>query len=80
MNAVGFATTYDTAHPDVLDSIQCALRDCGYRDLRGLRCEYQDGTATIRGHVGSYFLKQMAQAVVGRVPGVTCINNQLHVS
>lgn len=64
----------------VLDRVNQVLQASGYLDLRRLRCEYDDGIVTIKGHVGSYFLKQMAQVLAARVEGVTGINNQLRVA
>jgi osmotically-inducible protein OsmY len=71
----------DVSDPDpIVRRVEDALQTCGYRDLFGLQCECNEGVITLVGHVGSYFLKQMAQTVVGRVEGVTRINNQLQVS
>jgi len=71
----------DVSNPDpIVLRVENALQTSGYLDLMGLRCECEQGVITLVGHVGSYFLKQMAQTVVGRVQGVTRINNQLRVS
>jgi osmotically-inducible protein OsmY len=45
-----------------------------------LRIEQQDGQVTLRGTVGTYYQKQMAQELVGRVDGVTNVENHLEVS
>ena len=66
--------------PRVSEQVSHAWQRSGYRDLRGLKCEFDGGIVTIRGQVGSYFLKQMAQAIAARVEGVKRINNQLHVA
>jgi hypothetical protein len=50
-----------------------------YRALRHVSCEYRDGTLILRGRLPSYFLKQMAQAAVARVPGVERILNHIEV-
>jgi osmotically-inducible protein OsmY len=64
----------------VCSRVQQALRTSGYRDLYGLSCDYDGGVLVLTGEVGSYFLKQVAQTVAARVPGVAQIDNRLHVS
>jgi osmotically-inducible protein OsmY len=64
----------------VSSRVERALQMSGYADLRGLRCDSEDGVITLRGRVRSFFLKQMAQTVVARVEGVTGINNSLQVT
>jgi osmotically-inducible protein OsmY len=71
----------DTGHPEsIVRGVSLALRTSGYRDLFDLRCECEDGVITLVGRVGSYFLKQVAQTVAGRVEGVKRVNNQLQVT
>ena len=74
--------THDAKRADqqITDSVSHAWQRSGYMDLRGLECEFAGGTVTIKGQVGSYYLKQMAQAIAARVEGVSRINNQLQVA
>jgi len=55
------------------------LGESAYADLRRLRCDCTDGVVCIRGRVPSYFLKQMAQTAVSRIPGVRRVVNQITV-
>lgn len=55
------------------------LAESGYSDLRKLRCDCHDGVMSIRGHLPSYFLKQMAQTLVSRIQGVRRVSNQILV-
>ena len=50
--------------------------------LRGRRffLEAEQGRITLRGKVGSYYQKQMAQEAVKHVDGVDHISNELEVS
>jgi osmotically-inducible protein OsmY len=46
---------------------------------RNLRFETQQGRVTLRGVVGTYYQKQMAQEAIRRVEGVEEIANELEV-
>jgi len=46
---------------------------------RNLRFETEQGRVTLRGVVGTYYQKQMAQEAVRRVEGVREIANELEV-
>lgn len=64
---------------NVADDIQRAMNTCGYAALRDLGCEFRAGVATLRGRVPSWYLRQVAQAVVRRVPGVVQLVDCLEV-
>lgn len=51
-----------------------------YGELRHIACSAQEGCVTLSGLLGSYWLKQMAQTEVQRVPGVAMVRNQIVVS
>jgi hypothetical protein len=55
------------------------LRCSGYRELRDVDCEYRDGGVVLRGQVSTYYLKQLAQAVLLSSPAVVRVNNLLDV-
>lgn len=55
------------------------LRRSPYLALRNISCECRDGTLILRGCLPSYYLKQQAQAAVGRVEGVGPIANEIEV-
>jgi osmotically-inducible protein OsmY len=57
-----------------------ALERSPYLSRRNLRFENSDGRVTIRGVVGTYYQKQMAQEVLRRIDGVSHINNELEVT
>jgi osmotically-inducible protein OsmY len=61
------------------DLAERALRNSPYLALRNVTCEYQDGALTLRGHLPTYYLKQVAQAVVARVEGVRRVVNEVEV-
>jgi osmotically-inducible protein OsmY len=45
-----------------------------------IECYDHEGVVTLRGRVPSYYLKQVAQELVGRVPGVEVVSNHLEVA
>ena len=56
------------------------LQKNSYLALRYLKCTCEDGVVTIQGRVPSYYLKQLAQTVVGQVEGVEKVVNQVEVA
>jgi len=47
--------------------------------LRELRCQVDGGTVVLSGAVSSFFLKQMAQAVILRLEQVERVRNLIEV-
>ena len=66
-------------HVDPADLAERALRNSPYLALRNVACEYGGGVLTLRGRLPTYYLKQVAQAVVGRIDGVRQIVNDIEV-
>lgn len=62
------------------DRVFTALQHSPHVARRNLRFETHDGRVTLRGVVGSYFQKQMAQEALRYVDGVHEIANELEVS
>ena len=65
--------------PGPADLAERALCNSPYLSLRNVACAYQDGVLTLRGCLPTYYLKQVAQAVVGRVEGVRRVVNEIEV-
>lgn len=59
--------------------IERALRDTGYLSLRDLEIIVTEGLVVLRGRLPSYYLKQVAHATAGAVPGVAEILDELDV-
>jgi osmotically-inducible protein OsmY len=62
------------------DRLLTALERNPYLSRRNLRFETSAGRVTLRGVVGSYYQKQMAQEVLRRIDGVAQIQNELEVA
>ena len=59
--------------------VATAIQNTPYLSGRTLRFEEHDGHVVLRGIVGSYFQKQMAQEAIRRIRGVLRIRNELEV-
>lgn len=59
---------------------QSRLRGSCYRQLHLVSCEFHEGVLTLRGHVSSFYLKQLAQTLIRELDGVAQINNRLEVA
>jgi len=65
--------------PPLDDRVLTALEDNPHVRNRKLRFETEQGRVTLRGVVGTYFQKQMAQEALRRIDGVEEITNELEV-
>jgi osmotically-inducible protein OsmY len=68
-------------NPDdnIAERAESRLRGNSYLALKNVSCEYRNGVLTLRGCLPTYYLKQIAQAVVGRLDGVQHIVNDIEV-
>jgi osmotically-inducible protein OsmY len=55
------------------------LHSNSYLAMKNISCESLDGVLTLRGHLPTYYLKQIAQMIVAQVEGVKHIDNQIEV-
>lgn len=60
-------------------AVQRQLRSTGHESLRDVEIEVQHATVILWGRVPSYYLKQLAQSLTQRVPGVRLVANGLEV-
>ena len=64
---------------EVVQAAECLLLHSPYLELRNVTCDFHEGVLTLRGRVPSYYLKQLAQAILVELDGVLELNNQLDV-
>lgn len=69
-----------TFEPNFDDQVMSALTGSPHLPARNLRFETKEGRVTLRGVVGSYFQKQMAQEALLQIEGVSGIDNELEVN
>jgi osmotically-inducible protein OsmY len=55
------------------------LVKCSYKSVQLVACDYHEGILILRGHVSSYFHKQLAQEAVRDVAGVDKVVNAIEV-
>jgi hypothetical protein len=55
------------------------LQSSGYRSLWLLHCEVVEGVVILSGVVSSFYLKQMAQALVQRMDTIKGVQNRIKV-
>ena len=65
--------------PPLSDRVLTALEGNPYLPQRKLYFEISDGRVTLRGTVGKYFQKRMAQEAIRHVAGVQEIANEVEV-
>ncbi|MGD0784065.1 MAG: BON domain-containing protein, partial [Candidatus Aminicenantales bacterium] len=66
--------------PPLEDRVLNALERNPYLPPRTLRFETSEGRVTLRGIVGTYFQKQMAQEALRHLEGIQEIHNELEVT
>ena len=64
----------------LFDRIHTALMTNPFIPTRQVRFEAADGRVVLKGHVGTFFQKQMAQEAIRRIDGVEGIENLLEVT
>lgn len=69
-------STEDAALSERVDRM---FRESHYRPLRQVAWTCEAGRVTLRGEVPSFHLKQVAQSLIGRLPGVAEVDNRLQV-
>lgn len=55
------------------------LAESGYLELEAVRCSARERVITVAGKVSSFYLKQLAQSLIGHLPGVRRVDNRLEV-
>ena len=68
-----------TRRLDVAERAESLLRRNGHLFHQNISCDFQDGVLILRGTVPSYYLKQVAQAVVASLEEVIQIENRMEV-
>ena len=69
-----------TTTPALFDRVATALESSPHVPTGQVRVEMRAGNVVLKGHVDSFFQKQMAQEAIRRLDGVETIENLLQVS
>jgi osmotically-inducible protein OsmY len=60
-------------------AVEARFRQSPHWDFGSVTYHFFEGVLTLRGHVRSYYVKQMAQELVRSIPTVEHIDNRLRV-
>ena len=63
----------------LLRKVTDQFRGNTFPPLRAIRCEVRGDLVILRGQVPTFYLKQMAQALTGKVSGVRRVVNEIEV-
>jgi osmotically-inducible protein OsmY len=78
--SAAFRTTLISSMDDVVTvAAEAKLLDSQYAEIRKVSCRFREGTLTLRGCVSRYYLKQIAQNIVGQLAGIANVDNQVKV-
>ena len=69
----------ETSQAGMKELAERCLRSNPYLTLKSVSCDYLHGVLVLRGCLPTYYLKQLAQEVVGGLEGVERIDNQIDV-
>ncbi len=64
---------------DVAKAAEARLRTIPYSARRNVTCQCDDGVLILRGLLGSYYHKQLAQETVAGIGGVVQVVNEIEV-
>jgi osmotically-inducible protein OsmY len=63
----------------ISDEVARSIRELSCRQIRDIECVYRDGVVTLCGTLASFYLKQIAQSIASKVPGVNRVVNEISV-
>lgn len=65
---------------ELVNNVRASLGRLSYQQLNDVDCSVDgENNVTLTGSLKSYYLKQIAQAIAIKVPGVGQVNNQILV-
>ena len=61
------------------DEVRRSIRELSYRQIRDIECVSRNGVVTLCGTLATFYLKQVAQSIASKVPGVNRVVNEIQV-
>jgi osmotically-inducible protein OsmY len=61
------------------DRVRLTFDQLGYPQLNAIRCVAKGDQILLTGELNSFYLKQVAQSVVVKIPGVRTVKNEIEV-
>lgn len=71
--------TTDAPTPGLEELLRISFDQLGYQQLNNIRCEVEGNVMVLSGNLKSFYLKQVAQTVAVKIPGVASVRNQIEV-
>lgn len=67
--------------PDILiERVKASFDGLGYPQLANVECHAQGSTIRLAGRLSSFYLKQIAQTIAIKIPGVRRVINDIEVT
>lgn len=61
------------------DRVRISFEQLGYPQLNAVQCSASGDLMLLTGELNSFYLKQVAQSVAVKIPGVREVKNEIHV-
>lgn len=69
----------DVAKPCAIELLRISFDQLGYQQLNNIECELDGDVLVLSGKLKSFYLKQIAQTVAIKIPGVESVENRIEV-
>ena len=80
MEELNPVATSAEASPTIIELLRNSLGKLGYTQLTRIDCSAEGDEVVLSGELDSFYLKQVAQSVAIKVPGVRNVKNLIHVN
>ena len=71
--------TTDAPAPGPEELLRISFEQLGYQQLNNIDCRAEDNVLVLSGKLNSFYLKQIAQTVAMKIPGVASVHNLIEV-
>ncbi len=65
--------------PSKVELLRISFDQLGYQQLNNVKCEVDGNDLILSGQLKSFYLKQIAQSVAIKIPGVESVQNRIEV-
>lgn len=80
MTVATLTQTNSLLQNDLVSKVRASLGRLSYQQLNDVNCSADNNNQiTLTGHLKSYYLKQIAQTIAAKVPGVEQVKNEILV-
>jgi osmotically-inducible protein OsmY len=73
-------TKVDEHNNDLGQRVHLTMQRLGYTELNTVKCSSYEGHIRLRGTLKSFYLKQVAQSIAMKTPGVRKVINEIDVA